>query len=65
MWSGRREPTAGQVVIVLRQENKPVTLATLGSLMDAWDRLDHLSEMLSVLVVAGRVREVGGGWVAT
>ena len=61
---GRREPTHGQVLIILRQQDELVTVATLGSLMNAWNRQDHLVGVLAALVASGKVRQERGGWVA-
>jgi hypothetical protein len=61
---GRREPTHGQVLIVLRQQEQPVTVATLGGLLSAWNRQELLARVLADLVAAGKAREERGGWVA-
>ena len=42
MDDGRREPTHGEALVILRQHDEPVTVATLGRPMNAWNRQDHL-----------------------
>ena len=64
MEAGGREPSHGQVLIILRQQSEPMTVATLGSLTNAWNRQDHLVSVLADLVAAGKVREQRGGWIA-
>lgn len=64
MEAGCQEPTHIQVLIVLRQQNEPVTVSTLGSLLNAWKRQEHLGTVLADLLAAGKVSEQGGGWVA-
>ena len=62
---GQQRPTHAQVLIVLRQQGEPVTVATLGSLLDAWGQQRHLIEVLADLAAAGKAREERGGWVAS
>jgi hypothetical protein len=62
MDDGRREPIHGQVLIILRQQDEPVTVATLGSLVNAWNRQDHLVGVLADFVASARsARSAAGG----
>jgi len=63
---GRSQPTEPEVLRAMLQLDGEATVATIGSVMDAWLRQDDITGIVGDLVARGLARQgTTGGWRLT